>query len=144
MSIAEMELGHNRAVVVPRVMSAEGEERLVDRVEKLLGIGLRGPIGLYGPAGSGKTTALRELSLAFAGREELKVLDEHSRPETKWPTRQLVISATQVSVGKCGLELAPWGRDEWIEYVYRDIDLAVHGQFLQLRDGQCAQSVLHR
>src|SRR5947208_174590 len=59
----------------------------------------------------------QELSLAFAGREEFKVLDEHSRPETKWPTRQLVISATVVPVGKCGLELSPWGRDEWIEYM---------------------------
>src|SRR5580765_365301 len=116
MSIAEMELGNNRAVVAPRVMCAGEEGRLVDRVEIMLRKGIRGTFRLYGPGGCGKTTALRELARAFADYEELKVVDEDSRTETEWPARQLVIFAAQEPIGKYGMELVPWGRDEWIEY----------------------------
>jgi uncharacterized protein YjbI with pentapeptide repeats len=118
MSIAEMELDNGRAVVAPRVRSGNEEGRLIDRVEAMLRKGMRGTFNLCGPAGSGKTTALRELTRVFSDRRELRVIDERHAVQTTWPTEQLVIFAsTQPSLGRGRMELACWGRDEWIEYM---------------------------
>src|SRR5258705_3198827 len=116
MSIAEMELGNNRAVVAPRVTCGNEEGRLVDRVESMLRRGMRGTFNLCGPAGSGKTTALRELARAFADRVELRVVDERASTQTNWPSRELVIFAsTQPSLCNGGMRLSPSDPDDLIE-----------------------------
>src|SRR3954447_10110734 len=53
-----------RAPVVPRVCSVPGGAavRFEDRVRALLAVGERGPVNVYGPPGSGKSTALAHLA----------------------------------------------------------------------------------
>src|SRR5712675_373763 len=76
MSIAEMELGHSRAVVAPRVRCGSEEGRLVDRVEVALRRGICAEYNLCGPRGCGKTTAIGELARVFANDDRLKLVDD--------------------------------------------------------------------
>src|SRR5437879_3852829 len=119
MSIAEMKLGNNRAVVAPRVRSGEHSEpmRLVDWVEMMLKRGMRGWFVLHGGPGSGKTTALRELAERFADCQELKLVDEGRGAQGCLPPQALVIFASEQPAPKSGMQLAGWSRDEWIEYM---------------------------
>src|SRR6185436_10587581 len=72
---------------------------------------------LHGPPGSGKTTALRELARAFEHHDGLSLLDEHEKVNDDWRQRLVIFASSQPTLGKGGMTLAPWGRDEWIEYM---------------------------
>src|SRR5437867_2253254 len=119
MSIAEMELGNNRAVVAPRVRFGEQVEevRLVHRVEMTLRRGTSGEYNLCGPAGCGKTTAIGELARVFAADDRLKLVDDCLTVKAGTRRTKLVIFTSRQRISAAAMELAPWGRDEWIEYL---------------------------
>lgn len=115
------------APVCPRVISADGERRpLEDVIENLVSKGDATSVVVWGPAGSGKTTALRHLAEVFASRpewqERIRFVDTAgsltmpSKPE-KRPAQFTIAAARAFLVGSNQrLTLAPWGRDELIEY----------------------------
>jgi uncharacterized protein YjbI with pentapeptide repeats len=119
MSIAEMELGNGRAVVAPRVRLGDGRDqvRLVDWVQTMLSRGIRGEFDLYGMPGSGKSTAMRELACAFCDDDRVSLFDgaEAIKPQTR--ATELLIYSSDLRVAEMRLELATWGRDDWIEYM---------------------------
>ncbi|HEV8291536.1 MAG TPA: pentapeptide repeat-containing protein, partial [Tepidisphaeraceae bacterium] len=116
MSIAEMELGNKRAVVAPRVRCGNEEGRLVDRVEMMLRRGTSGEYNLRGPAGCGKSTAIGELARVFGDEDRLKLVDDCRTIKGETRRTKLAIFTSRERTNAAAMELAPWGRDEWIEY----------------------------
>src|SRR6267142_529412 len=119
MSIAEMERSKNWAVVAPRVRVGENVEevRLVDRVELMLRRGIGGEYNLCGPAGCGKTTAMGEMARVFGDDDRLKLVDDCHTVKAETRRTKLVIFTSRQRAIAAAMELAPWGRDEWIEYM---------------------------
>src|SRR2546430_5050702 len=117
MSIAEMELGNNRAVVAPRVRCGNEEGRLVDRVEMTIRRGIRAEYNLCGPPGCGKTTAIGELARVFADDDRLKLVDDCLTVKSATRRTKLVIFTSRDTSSASAMELASWGKDEWIEYM---------------------------
>src|SRR2546430_11880830 len=117
MSIAEMELGNNRAVVAPRVRCGNEEGRLVDRVEMTIRRGIRAEYNLCGPPGCGKTTAIGELARVFADDDRLKLVDDCLTVKSATRRTKLVIFTSREPTSASVMELTPWGKDEWIEYM---------------------------
>jgi uncharacterized protein YjbI with pentapeptide repeats len=114
-----------RATVVPRALSPISGDPLP--LEELLEpyLGGTGAIALEGPFGSGKTTALGHLRAVLPGRflaldEEATARDVRTAAEGR-----LTIHANDGSTRgiryMARLRLAPWGRDEALEYL-----MAVH------------------
>jgi uncharacterized protein YjbI with pentapeptide repeats len=113
-----------RAPVKPRVLSPGGEALpLEDEVRSLLDAGERGLIQIIGPPGSGKTTALQHLAAVLPECGAL-FLDETVIIPEQNPAGSFVVCAGHKEMRDLCIatyELAPWGEDEWIEYL-----LAVH------------------
>jgi uncharacterized protein YjbI with pentapeptide repeats len=132
--------------VKPRVLSPGGEALpLEDEVRALVEAGARGLIQITGPSGSGKTTALQHLAAVlppgcatFLDDTTLAHGSNADKPaivrqdgvflgiltEGRAAKKPLVIQAAGRDVAGLGVatyEMAPWGEDEWIEYL-----LAVH------------------
>src|SRR5262249_49737389 len=79
----------------------------------------RGLIQITGPSGSGKTTALRHLAAVLLPGAAT-FIDDSPPTTVKSPSSGLVISATREVQPRHYLavyQLAPWGEDEWIEYL---------------------------
>jgi uncharacterized protein YjbI with pentapeptide repeats len=114
-----------RAPVRPRVLCPQSGEALPleDEVRALIEARARGMIQITGPAGSGKTTALRHLAaVLFPGAVTL--IDDSPLTTVKSLSSGLVVYATREPRPQPYLavyRMAPWGEDEWIEYL-----LAVH------------------
>lgn len=112
-----------RAPVVPRVIVPETGTvlPLEDEVRRIMQTADVGAIGIVGGPGSGKTRALQHLAAVLPEAQRAELLDE---PEpaalsdvAKW---RLVVftSATDWSVDTLATyRLAPWGRDELIDYL---------------------------
>jgi uncharacterized protein YjbI with pentapeptide repeats len=114
-----------RAPVRPRVLSPQSGEALPleDEVRALLEAGARGLVQITGPVGSGKTTALRHLAAVLLPGAAT-FIDDSPPTTVKSLSSGLVIYATdEARRGSCPAtyQMAPWGEDEWIEYL-----LAVH------------------
>src|SRR5438046_10397307 len=114
----QMDLERSAIGVAPRITRVEGGERVrwIDQVDRMLTQGIRGAFNLSGPAGCGKTTALRELAAAFSD-QHLKLLDEGKKPTARESREGLLIFATEQRTSDAAMGLAPWTRDEWIEYM---------------------------
>lgn len=121
-----------QAPVRPRVLSAGGAALpLEEEVQRLLDQGGCGCVILHGAPGSGKTTALQHLASIFPGDERLQLLDE---PEHVAASVLLIATVSSKSafvlaqhlefLKAIGLspilaqyQLAPWSRDDLIEYL---------------------------
>jgi energy-coupling factor transporter ATP-binding protein EcfA2 len=117
-----------RAPVRPRVTSGESGATLLleDAVQGLIASARRGSIKIDGPSGSGKTTALEHLAHVFAGETNLQFVEGASNVENPKMALNQWIVFTVAGPGDnerptARFTMAPWGRDEWIEYL-----LAVH------------------
>jgi uncharacterized protein YjbI with pentapeptide repeats len=114
-----------RAPVRPRVLCPQSGEALPleEEVRALLEARARGLIQITGPSGSGKTTALRHLAAVLLPGAAT-FIDDFPSTTVKSLSSGLVIYATREARPKPYLavyRMAPWGEDEWIEYL-----LAVH------------------
>jgi uncharacterized protein YjbI with pentapeptide repeats len=134
-----------RAAVRPRVLNAEGESVLLEEeLRPLIEAGVLGAIALSGPTSSGKTTALEHLAAVFADGTPIQVAEgfnflllEKGRGR-RLASRVLSVAAPEFALRARTLErlfifavpdgwhkkgwltiyrMAPWGRDEWIEYL---------------------------
>lgn len=130
------------AAVRPRVHAAGSGEALLleDEVRRLLDRGTRGVVALLGPAGSGKTAALRHLAAALPAGAPVTFLDGPDYAGWAPDASRLVVyapaSAPKVSpyaqdvldaLGAAApdrralrlieFRLAPWGPDDLIEYL---------------------------
>jgi uncharacterized protein YjbI with pentapeptide repeats len=112
-----------RSPVRPRVLSADcGDSFLLeDEVRHLLAVKARGVVAVLGPSGAGKTVALRHLAAVFGPGAPLALLDEPDLA-TLAATRGagLVIyaaAARRPGEHLAAWRLAPWGPDDWIEYL---------------------------
>jgi uncharacterized protein YjbI with pentapeptide repeats/energy-coupling factor transporter ATP-binding protein EcfA2 len=92
-----------------------------DEVLPFAKVGDRGAIRIYGPPGSGKSTALRHLAAALPPEHAVCVLDD---PDEATVAEQagagLVVYASETLIGPKNIatfQLAPWGDDELIEYL---------------------------
>jgi uncharacterized protein YjbI with pentapeptide repeats len=112
-----------RASVKPRVFVPESGEvlPLEDELQVLVAAGTRGSVQLLGPPGSGKTMALQHLAAVLPTSPRALFLDEPDPAEISWAAeKQLVIfaaSSPQPGPHRVTYSLAPWGRDELIEYL---------------------------
>jgi uncharacterized protein YjbI with pentapeptide repeats len=114
-----------RAPVRPRVSAHQGSELLLleDEILALAGRGARGLVYVLGPAGSGKTTALRHLATVLPARAGVVLSDEDD------PASAEALHASSGCLVVCAAamphrlpfltayHLAPWGKDELIEYL---------------------------
>jgi uncharacterized protein YjbI with pentapeptide repeats/energy-coupling factor transporter ATP-binding protein EcfA2 len=102
------------------VLSPGGEALpLEDEVRSLVDAGARGLIQITGPSGSGKTTTLRHLAAVLPEACAL-YLDDSGVGTLGNPAGNLLISARREATGRSYLatyQMAPWGEDEWIEYL---------------------------
>jgi uncharacterized protein YjbI with pentapeptide repeats len=97
---------------------------LEDLVAERIASAREGLLEIVGPPGSGKTVALQHLAQVFASNPNVGFLECASeRPKRTLATRlrDWVVYALQVShpeaPSKDQIRLAPWGADEWIEYL---------------------------
>jgi uncharacterized protein YjbI with pentapeptide repeats len=123
--------------VVPRVRVEECGAALPlhQRIESLLNAGFNGPVNLYGPPGSGKTTALEHISAVLPKEAPVRLCDlgigakllANARPHEVFrryrSSAQLIVVTSDEPIRGlgCGLEMVSWSEDEAIEYL-----LAVH------------------
>jgi uncharacterized protein YjbI with pentapeptide repeats len=111
-----------RALVRPRVLLPESGDSVLleDEIRQLLETKGRGAVALVGPAGSGKTTALRHLAAVF-GATSLTLLDEPDLASIALARAAgLVVYAARTAVPAAHQQvyvMAPWGRDDWLEYL---------------------------
>ncbi len=113
-----------RASVRPRVIATESGDsmRLEDEVIAFARSGARGAIRIAGPFGSGKTTALAHLAASLPRELPVCVLDEPDpRLLAEVAARGVVVYAAARDTAHprhlATFDLAPWGKDEWIEYL---------------------------
>jgi uncharacterized protein YjbI with pentapeptide repeats len=104
-------------LVRPRVIDRanEGGEpiRIEDALELRLVRGTRGLVHVTGPPGAGKRTALAYVRLWAGARNDLRVgLDDAENTSAL-----RIVAALPSGRHRHELELVPWGRDEWIEYL---------------------------
>lgn len=117
------ELRNERVFVRPRALSFEGSESvpLEAEIGPLLAQHDRGTIGISGPPGSGKSMALLHLAGRIPAHFQVSFLDQ--------PHPLAFADAAERGPVVCTLSgpfrpkllaefaLAPWGKDEWIEYL---------------------------
>ncbi|MSR63012.1 MAG: hypothetical protein EXS08_11260 [Planctomycetes bacterium] len=104
--------------VRPRVIDAAGggpePVRIEDAIERRLERGEERVLRIEGPPGSGKSTALEYLRLYFHGREDVCVTELEGADVVCVGS---AYGAARQRLARCRLELVPWSRDEWIEYL---------------------------
>lgn len=112
------------APVRPRAAANESGTVLLleDAVQEIIASGGRGNIQIVGPVGAGKSTALQHLAHVFAGKPHLQFVDEHTPESITAPASEgwVIGAISQPAEGDwpaARFHLAPWGRDEWIEYL---------------------------
>ena len=115
------------AVVRPRATRASDAIRdalpLDEYVAQLLDSATEGLVVVTGPAGSGKSTALRHLASQFKRHERLQLIDIDDALAPRTEAGTLVVLAmpsapeSPVSPPHTVYELSRWGTDEWIEYL---------------------------
>jgi uncharacterized protein YjbI with pentapeptide repeats/energy-coupling factor transporter ATP-binding protein EcfA2 len=111
-----------RALVRPRVRAGAGGHTLLleEEVARLLESGARGLVALVGPAGAGKTTALRHLAAVLPPDPHLLLLDDPDGPAAMTAPVRLVVYAArseQPIPHLASYRLADWGPDDLIEYL---------------------------
>ena len=115
------------ARVRPRVYSTESGESLPlqDEIGPILAAHERGAIRVSGPDGSGKSTALTHLARLMPPHLQVRFLDGPDPLALAEASARgrVVFSNSPASNLLADLTLAPWGDDEWIEYLLaRDRD----------------------
>jgi uncharacterized protein YjbI with pentapeptide repeats/energy-coupling factor transporter ATP-binding protein EcfA2 len=112
-----------KAAVRPRVVDVFNDESMLleDRIRDLLAGEYVGRVLICGPAGSGKTTALRHLAAVLPSEVGITLLDEPNLVQVaKASAGALQVIAAPYGCpwqGEHNYRLAPWNRDDLIEYL---------------------------
>jgi uncharacterized protein YjbI with pentapeptide repeats len=112
-----------KAAVRPRVVDVFNDESILleEVIRELLAREHVGRVLICGPAGSGKTTALRHLAAVLPSNAGVSFLDEPGLVEVaKASTGVLQVIAAPADCpwqGEHNHRLAPWNRDDLIEYL---------------------------
>ncbi|HUE73913.1 MAG TPA: pentapeptide repeat-containing protein [Pirellulaceae bacterium] len=116
-----------RAPVRPRVKRKGGDVSflLEDEIAELVQQERHALVRLIGPPGNGKTTAVKHLAAVLAPSDAVMLLDPvesdpaHALTPMILAEHTLVVTTTPFVERNADidLELVPWGRDEWIEYL---------------------------
>jgi len=113
-----------RAVVIPRACAAPDGEPLPlhDHIRRLLDRRAKGVVNVFGPRGSGKSTALRHLAAVLPRDAHLLFLDDDNSPTLAGAAARdcLVVLSTRARTGQSHLaafRMAPWTADDAIEYL---------------------------
>jgi hypothetical protein len=116
-------VGRSLAIVRPRVISPPTGEILLleDVVATHLAAGDWGVIEVSGGPLMGKTTAIDYLGRLFGDELSLTDTDERARiQQCVVPKARVMVTTAVAEYGTTRLgkyQLAPWGQDEWIEYL---------------------------
>jgi uncharacterized protein YjbI with pentapeptide repeats len=110
-----------RAPVRPRALCPHSGEALPleDEVRRLAEDGAGGVVALLGPAGSGKSTALCHLAAVLPPGASVALWDEGNDGPPAFDGKLLVCAHEAAPPDGCraAYRMAPWGRDECIEYL---------------------------
>ena len=111
-----------RATVLPRVCKEAGGAALPleQHVRRLLDQGVRGVIGLCGPPGSGKSTALAHVAAVLPSAAPISFIDGLAEPAALAPDRLVLQASCDVpdSHDLCALfDMAPWTEDDCVQYL---------------------------
>jgi uncharacterized protein YjbI with pentapeptide repeats len=111
-----------RAPVRPRVHLPESGEALPleDEVRELAESGATGLVRVVGQPGAGKTSALSHLAAVLGDDDRVLLLDDPAPCPPFAPAERLVVFTTSVARDeppRACYELAPWGREDLIEYL---------------------------
>jgi uncharacterized protein YjbI with pentapeptide repeats/energy-coupling factor transporter ATP-binding protein EcfA2 len=115
-----------RAPVRPRVKRQGGDSSflLEEEIAELVQQKRRGLVRLIGPAGNGKTTAVKHLAAVLAPSDAVMLDPDESDPAHALTPmilaeHTLVVTTTPFveRSADIDLELVPWRCDEWIEYL---------------------------
>jgi len=140
--------GTSFAIVGPRVISPRtGEAVLLEHVVAMhVSAGDHGVVELLGGPLTGKTTAIEYLDRVFADERSLTLFDEHAHLRNRAVSQSgVTVSTASTELGTSSLgryRLAPWGRDEWIEYLlvaHKSRCSSVMGRLLATQDFRLLQ-----
>ncbi len=112
-----------RAPVKPRILASATRAALPleDEVQTLLDGRGQMLVALGGEPGGGKSTALAHLAAVFPQASRLRLIDAgEARSDVEYrPDDVIIFVGTSLPIGRPNkrLELAPWQRDEFIEYL---------------------------
>ncbi len=111
-----------RATVLPRVCKEAGGAALPleQHLRRLLDQGVRGVIGLCGPPGSGKSTALAHVAAVLPSAAPVSFIDGHVAPTALAPDRLVLQASCDVpdSHDLCAMfDMAPWTEDDCVQYL---------------------------
>ncbi|HEX5244103.1 MAG TPA: hypothetical protein VFW23_12635, partial [Tepidisphaeraceae bacterium] len=111
-----------RATVLPRVCREVGGAALPleHHVRQLLDAGARGIVGLCGPPGSGKSTALAHVAAVLPSAAPVSFIDGRVAPRALSPDRLVLQASCDVpdSCDLCALfDMAPWTEDDCVQYL---------------------------
>lgn len=111
-----------RATVLPRVCKEAGGAALPleQHVRRLLDAGARGVVGLCGPPGSGKSTALAHVAAVLPSAAPVSFVDGRVASTALAPDRLVLQASCDVpdSHDLCALfDMAPWTEDDCVQYL---------------------------
>lgn len=111
-----------RATVLPRVCKEAGGAALPleQHVRQLLDAGARGVVGLCGPPGSGKSTALAHVAAVLPSAAPVSFIDGLAAPTALAPDRLVLQASCDVPDSRdlCALfDMAPWTEDDCVQYL---------------------------
>jgi uncharacterized protein YjbI with pentapeptide repeats len=110
-----------RAPVRPRVLAQSGEALLLEEeILALVESGARGLVQLVGSTGAGKTMALQHLAAVLPAEAGVRLVDDLLPALKADPLPHLGIHSTAMELRRpsvAAYQLAPWGPDEWMEYL---------------------------
>ena len=127
MQVPMPEIQSRVAPVRPKAVAETSGETLFleDLIEPYLRRGEPGPLCVYGPTGTGKSTALAHLAAALPRGSVVAILDDpRAEDVAELADRMLVIYSAPIPLSiehRAKFQLARWGEDDCLEYL-----LAVH------------------
>lgn len=119
---AVFEPAPRRATVLPRVCKEAGGAALPleQHVRRLLDHGVRGVVGICGPPGSGKSTALAHVAAVLPGGAPVLFVDGPVPLPTPVADRLVLQTSCDIpdSCDLCALfDMAPWTEDDCVQYL---------------------------
>lgn len=111
-----------RATVLPRVCKEAGGAALPleQHIRRLLDSGARGVVGLCGPPGSGKSTALAHVAAVLPSAAPVSFIDGRVAPRALAPDRLVLQTCCDLPDSRdlCALfDMAPWTEDDCVQYL---------------------------